>query len=420
MEALNDSIRALTTQEQWEGGVALFEGGAVMNVRITSKQANAKVASEHGRFENVVINNRNDCLVGRCTCNLHTQWCKHEIALLLLVSKEEPEFLKNLQAVNQDALQEDEQQQEDVQEQDVVQGQDGARQSDENGAASEADGADVPSEKDDCSKQLSNYNDCQLFAVESFRKIFASSSFLASLRLTCTTELPPLLLSTQRVFFTGGLIFKGGEYALVNLQKLVDGLRASGDMRLDMFSLQAQQAMFFIVKYAKFTNNGFSLTGEQLADFYHCIVGSNILSTPSGAVRINTGLSTLVLMVKERSNEFVTVEFGVDIVNRGILKNDDLHIITARSGYWFGHKNEFWWLPAFIPFKWLLKFINGCSMQITADELSNIIHRSENKEMQVKVLFQNQPEMTKLPIGKMKPILTLDWHTDGLVADLQF
>ena len=191
-------------------------------------------------------------------------------------------------------------------------------------------------------------------------------------------------------------------------------------MRLDMFSLQAQQAMLFIVKHAKILNSGFSLKGEQLADFFHCLVGSNILSTPSGAVRITTGLPSLVFIVKERTSESVTVEFAVDIINRGLLSKDDLHIITGRGGYWFGSKNEYWWLPSFIPFNWLLKFINGCSMQIAPNELSNISLRSENKRMRVKVLFQDRPEMTEMPVGKMKPILTLDWHTDGLVADLQF
>ena len=384
MDGLQDSIRALTTQEQWEGANSLFEGGGVMNVRISSRQVTARVVNDQGGLENVLISNRNDCLNGRCSCSLHTQWCKHIIAVLLLIAREEPEFLKNLSTIAQNEGNA-------VEDTAILQGNSRIK---EGGS--------------------------QAVSVETLRSFLSNDSSRASLKLKCETELPALHLSTQRLVLSGNLNYNGVDYSIVNIRKIVDGAHASGGMNLNVFSPQAQQAMQFLVKYARFSTNEISLDSEQVCDLFHCLLESSILHTPSGVLRINKGQPQLVFNVKERNCEVATVAFSLFISGRGILSEEELHIISGRAGYWFGSGNEFWWLPGIIPFNWLRLFIHGATMQISLDELSRLVHLCESKSLPCRVEFQELSAMTELPVGKMKPVLTLDWHTDGLVADLQF
>ncbi|MBQ7651844.1 MAG: SNF2 helicase associated domain-containing protein, partial [Victivallales bacterium] len=383
MDGLQDSIRALTTQEQWEGANSLFEGGGVMNVRISSRQVPARVVNDNGGLENVLVSNRSNCLNGRCSCSLHTQWCKHIIAVLLLTAREEPEFLKNLCAV----------------------------------APAESLATAEPEVQQDSSKIKDGC--CQAISVENLRGFLSNESPHASLKLRCETELPALQLSTQRLVLAGSLNYNGVDYSIVNMRKIVDGAHASGGMNLNVFAPQAQQAMQFLVKYARFSTNEISLESELVSDLFHCLLESSILSTPSGVVRINKGQPQLVFNVKERKGDIATVSFSLFISGRGIL-SENLHIITGRSGYWFGSGKEYWWLPGVIPFNWLRLFINQATMQISLDELSHLVHICDAKVFPCRMEFQELTALTELPIGRMKPVLTLDWHTDGLVADLQF
>lgn len=376
-DEIRQRLMALASSEQWEAGVALFNSSGVMNVQYGAKIVDARVVNERGSFERVSISFRSGLPKIKCTCRSTSSTCCHAVALLLYIAGETPELLNCLFP------------------------------SDEKYDAPVNDAAGTA------------FTACAV-SSEAIHDFLGGNGGKAFLKLQCKTELPQLKMARQRLRLNAVIVHHGCNYAQGNIKKLVENGQAAGNMQLCDFDPQSQQVMCFLAQYATFDQKELSLDSEASADLFHCLRGSGILSTPSGTVQFHLSPLQIQFNVREHRQSQIVVIPGLEVPGRGSLDGSQLSFIVGRGGYWIGRNLEFWWFPAIIPLNWLRMFIEGRQIYLSSDELSSLMSLCESKRFPgfVKV-SRDVAEVTELPIGKVRPVLTLDWDANGLVGGLE-
>lgn len=381
-DEISRSIKALTTDEHWEGGLALFSNGGVMNVQYTARAVEARVVNDAFAFERVSISFRGEKIVTRCSCNLHNLFCKHVIALLLYIAKETPELLNCLL-------------------------------SSQNNTSSGTQ-----------SSQTENFEHPIMaggsVSIEAIRDFLSSQVTQATLSLHCDTEIPQLTLAKQQLTLQATINYRGNTYTQGNIRKLVENGAAAGKMHLTDFAPQSQQVMRFLVQYAQFDQTKLTLDTEACADLFHCLRGSCILSTPSGAVQFHLEPLQIQFCINGQSGKKADIQPCLLSPNRGILPGEMLTFVAGRGGYWIGKGLEYWWFPGIIPFNWLRLFIQGKSISLTNDEITRLTKLCESRQFPGKVKMTKSTVMREIVVGKLRPVFTMDWDAEGLLADLQF
>lgn len=373
------SIQTLATPEVWEEANALFSTGAVLDARYKSRVIEARVANDHGTFERVLLTcNRGD-FKARCTCN--APFCPHIIATLLFVATDAPEKLTFLPMGNP------------------------AEEARPQAAHSYPNALLQPSTS----------------AVDIAAFLEPREETPPRLCLTCDTPQPRLLLEKQTIFIQAKLIAKDGtEYSALNLKKLTEDENAGGGMRFLDFAPQSQQVIHFLVRHAQYTEGHFVLNSWLCADLFHCLRGSSIFHLAGNPAIFHFNLLEIQFRARPAGIDGFSVTPRLLMPGRGPLPADGLAFVAGRGGYWIGHDGEFWWFPAIIPGNWLRLFLQGESITLTRQQLDRLSALCDGKTFPGKVHLDAQAAHTAIATGTPKPVLTLDWDKDGLIADLQF
>ncbi|MGI5922725.1 MAG: SNF2-related protein [Lentisphaeria bacterium] len=382
-DELQKHIAAQTTPAIWESGRALFLQGGVLDAHFTPRNIDVRLANDRGTFERVSLTLRNRRLSCQCSCSAQRHHCSHIIAALLHVAQENPEILAALPTPE----------------------------------GAPTTGVTIAPLSHNTGGALRG--GVSSLTMDALRNYLRCSTPAAKLILNCPEELPNLEIPSQRVLIRGEIQFKGRTYAQGNIKRLVESGQASADMTLADFDPQMQHVMQFLVQYAEFSLRELSLDCYALADLFHCLRGSNILSTPAGIVQVHLAPLQIHFNVTPEGNN-ATVVPRIIVHERGALPPDRLSFITGRAGFWVGRDSEYWWFPGILPYNWLRLFLEGQPLQLSADELSCLTQLCEQRQFPGKVTLSRISTQLGVAIGRVRPVLTLDWESDGLVGDLQF
>lgn len=372
---LHQLIKALVSQEIWEQGWSLYHGGAVLNAQCSPKTIQAKVANETFQFERVSLNVRGTRLNGQCTCQTIANYCQHQVAVMLYACKEAPEIF------------------------DVLYSQ-----------------TPPPAPPALQKKAPSLISSLTMDALRDYLRVPARE---ARLQLLAPSPLPELTTPSQTMTLTAKVFFQGNEFAVGNIRRLIESGHAAAEMRLTDFDPQAQQVMQFLSQHADFRDPHLTLTSEVLADLFHCLRGSSILSTENGVVQIHLSSLSIQFAITPQEHR-AEVMPRIMVPQRGSLGSEKLSFITGKAGFWVGKELEFWWFPGILPLNWLRLFLQGQPLLLTEQELTRLTQLCENKRFPGQVRLSSSTCQIAIETGRVRPVLTLDWEETGLVADLQF
>jgi hypothetical protein len=392
-DELQKHIAAQTTPAIWESGRALFMQGGILDAHFTPRNIAIRLANERGTFERVTLSLRNRQLSCRCSCSAQRHFCLHIIAALLHVAQESPELLAALPS--------------DERHNDTSSAQSGGSQ---DGSSRKQPG----SQSNNMPRSSSNS-----LTMDALRGYLRSATPAARLALVCPAELPNLEIPSQRVSLRGEVHFKGKSYAQGNIKRLVESGQGSAGMCLADFDPQMQHVMQFLLQYAEFSLRELSLDSYALADLFHCLRGSSILSTAAGVVQVHLAPLQIHFNVTPAEDKAIVVP-RIIVPERGALPPDSLNFIAGRAGFWVGRESEYWWFPGILPYNWLRLFLEGQPLQLSNDELSCLTQLCEQRQFPGMIALSRISTQLGVSIGRVRPVLTLDWESDGLVADLQF
>ncbi|NLE56471.1 MAG: DEAD/DEAH box helicase family protein [Lentisphaerae bacterium] len=390
-DELQKHIAAQTTPAIWESGRALFLQGGILDAHFAPRNIDVRLANDRGTFERVSLALRNRQLSCRCTCSAQRHYCPHIIAALLHVAQENPEILAALPAPGSAAT------------------------ADTTPGAAPSP-APVALQYGDVAALRGGFNSLTMDALRGYLR---STTPAARLVLSCPDELPNLEIPSQRVVIRGEIQYNGKTYAQGNIKRLIENGQASAGMTLADFDPQMQHVMQFLLQYAEFSLRDLSLDCYALADLFHCLRGSNILSTPAGIVQVHLAPLQIHFNVTPEGDN-ATVVPRIIVPERGAVPPDRLSFITGRAGFWVGRDSEYWWFPGILPYNWLRLFLEGQPLQLSATELSCLTLLCEQRQFPGKITLSRISTQLGVDIGRVRPVLTLDWESDGLVGDLQF
>jgi len=383
-EELQQNIAALAGNESWQAGLRLFLEGAVLESLHTPKSVVVRLANEHGRFEQVSVAIRGSQLMCRCTCRTPVQYCAHKVAALLIVAKESPERLDQVFSA---------------------------------ASGSEPSQA-LPEPEPKLGSLKHSVSDLTIDALKQFLNTPEADARLCLVSKNDT--LPSLELPSQKLELSAHLRFKGTRYAQGNIKRLVETGRAAGGMTTANFDPQMQQVMAFINKYGEFNSDTFTLTTELVADLFHCLRGSRILTTADDS-QVYIHLEPLqIAFCTDESDGKATVVSRIMIPDRGVLDPEQLSFVAGRGGYWIGTKLEYWWFPGILPLNWLRMFIQAPQLSLETAELDRLDKLCATKRFPGKIVADSKHSDLSSEFGRLKPVLTLDWDKDGLIGDLEF
>ncbi|MBO7533774.1 MAG: hypothetical protein J6T46_07280, partial [Victivallales bacterium] len=332
---LQKHIASLAGPEAWEAGLKLFLDNAVLESQHTPKSIIVRLANDRGRFEQVSVAIRANQLVCRCTCRTPSPYCAHKVAALLIIAKESPERLDPV--FNNSS--------EDIQ----------TKQEDE--------GVKLAAIKSSVSE----------LTMDALKHFLQTSETDARLNLVCKeSPFPSLELPSQKLEIAANIEFRGVRYAQGNLKRLIETGHAAGGMTIANFDPQIQQVMNFIVRFADMSNDSFTLTTELVADLFHCLRGSRMLTTSSGA-QVYIHLSPLqIAFCTQQTDDKPSIVPRIMIPDQGVLEPEQLSFIAGRGGYWIGRNLEYWWFPGILPLNWLRLFIQGPELKLDPAELERL------------------------------------------------
>ena len=376
---LHDLIKTLVHQENWDHGRRLYHEGAVLDAQCSPKAIQAKVANESYNFERVNLNIRSNRLCCRCSCKPAVPYCQHVVAVMLYAAQEAPEILGVLFHQNEPA----------------------------------APTAAAPAKHSMPPPSISS------LTMDALRDYLHPPIRDAQLQLTAPTPLPELTIPSQTIALTAKVVFQGNVFAQGNIRRLVESGQAAADMRLADFDPQAQQVMRFLHQYADFRPQQLMLTSEATADLFHCLRGSSILSTANGIIQIHLSPLQIQFNVTPQDQAAIVIP-RIIVPERGALTQEKLSFIAGKAGFWVGKELEFWWFPGILPFNWLRLFLQGQPLTLSDQELERLTQLCESRRFPGKVLLSRIASKIGVEIGRVRPVLTLDWETDGLTGDLQF
>ena len=381
---LQKHIASLAGPEAWEAGLKLFLDNAVLEAQHTPKSIIVRLANDRGRFEQVSVAIRANQLVCRCTCRTPSPYCAHKVAALLIIAKESPERLDPVFNNTSEEAQPPTQ---------------------------EAAGVKLAAMKSSVSE----------LTMDALKHFLQTSEADARLNLVCKeSPFPSLELPSQKLEIAANIEFRGVRYAQGNIKRLIETGRAAGGMTIANFDPQIQQVMNFIVRFADMSNDSFTLTTELVADLFHCLRGSRMLTTGSGA-QVYIHLSPLqIAFCTQQTDGTPSIIPKIMIPDQGVLEPEQLSFIAGRGGYWIGRNLEYWWFPGILPLNWLRLFIQGPELKLDPAELERLDKLCAASRFPGKIVSNKNLTELYAEYGKLKPVLTLDWDKQGLVGDLEF
>ena len=380
---LEQKLTQVAGKTAYKKGIAAYRNGAVLDINLNGKSAEARVANAGGRFERVVFKWKKDSLQAKCSCSWRiTPFCQHIVAAFLKLETKRPEIMQALIP-------------ETAQTEITPPGQSRPRQDFQN------------------SQQYSGLK------THSLREIIKQASAPGRVELHVNGPPPHLESRWSRMELRLDLVFNGRKYSGSNIKRLVETGSASGGMTLESFTLQEQQLMRLVLTQADVVGTRFVMTSHAVSDLFHCLTGFHELYTESGRINIHREHAELV-MITGTKNSHYGISPRFQLRDHGLLPREGLKSVVGRGGAWVGLGTDYWWLPGVTDASWIRCFLRGETTEITADDLSNLNRGCERHRLPARVVPDNEVAELRAVSGDCHPVLTLDWNKKGIAGRLEF
>lgn len=387
---LNKHLAELAGRTAWNKGLRAYRDGAVLDVAVSGKLVEARVANLNGRFERVVLRMKKGSVTASCTCSWRVSaFCEHAVAGLLQACPQNDELAEAVAAMA-----------------------DGVPTAVETAhpalspAAPEAPpgGATAWSGKEN---------------KHSLRSLLAGIGTSGSLEVEIKGDAPDFESRWNRLEFRINIVYDRRKFSASNIKRLVEVGAASGGMRLADFSVQEQQFMRFLLTQAETVGTRHVLNSHDAADAFHCLVGYPNLRCDQGPIHIHSErLRPLFVAVPEAKHFRLVPRF--ELPGHGLLPHKALKTVIGRGGAWIGLGNDYWWLSGVTDTNWLRGMVGGDDITVTAEDMAKLNAASEQGRLPAPV--QPSAEVGELHAikGNCSPVLTLDWVPLGISARLEF
>ncbi|MFO7820471.1 MAG: SNF2-related protein [Lentisphaeria bacterium] len=380
---LEHKLTEIAGKTAYQKGVTAYRNGAVLDVSLNGKSAEARIANSGGRFERVTVKWKRDSLQAKCTCSWRiTPFCQHIVAAFLKLETRRPEILQSLLS------------EEDRDDTKIIR-----HKHSPSGATSEP-----------------RYS---ALKTHSLREIIKQASAPGRVELHVNGPPPHLESRWSRMELRIDLLYNGREYSGSNIKRLVETGSASGGMDLQNFSLQEQQLMRLVLTQAEVVGTRFVMNSYAVSDLLHCLTGFHELYSDSGRINVHRQHAELV-MVTGSKNSHYSISPRFQLRDHGLLPRDKLKSVVGRGGAWVGLGVDYWWLPGVTDASWIRCFLGGETTEISAEDLTHLTRGCESHRLPARVIPDNEVAELRAVSGDCHPVLTLDWDKKGITARLEF
>ena len=380
---LEKRLKQIAGRTAYTKGAAAYRGGAVLDISLNGKRAEARVANAGGRFERVVIRWKKDSLQAKCTCSWRiTPFCQHVVAAFMKLETSRPEIVSAL-------------------------------------TASEDDEHPAHRPRPVATDRPPATSGQSALKPHSLRDIIKQTAAPGQVELHIHGTPPHLESRWNRMELRLDLLFNGRKYSGSNIKRLVETGAASGGMTMDSFSLQEQQLMRLVHAEADVVGTRFVMAAYAVSDLFHCLTGFHELYSDNGRINIHREHAELV-MITSRKNGHYCISPRFQLRDHGLLPKDGLKSVLGRGGAWIGIGADYWWLPGVTDPNWIRCFLRGEKDDVTADDLTCLTRGCESHRVPARVLPDHEAAELKAETGQCHPVLTLDWSPSGIGARLEF
>lgn len=380
--ALERNLAAIAGAENWQLGQKLYREGAILDLKRISRSVVARIAGVNGGFHSLKLTVRQRRVTSQCSCPKHSLFCEHAVAALLAVAHEAPDLISFLK------------------EDDYTAG----------AAAPEPGPAPIRPLPPPPSSGL---------AAEALRSLLDSPIADAALTLTIEGTMGTMESHWNHVILNARIAAKGRVYAAGNIRRLLESERAAGNLRLVDFPPRDQQIMRYLVANSLISGNVIQVNAYELSDLFHLQSGGSSIHTADGPATIHLETLRVVLAMGDHKNGR-ELHPCLELPGRGALPPAKGIFIAGRGGYWIGYENEFWWLPGALPLPWLLLFLRGTPIPVDLGQSERLGQLVQGGRLPVELRPVAEVQTLSCRPGECRPVLTLDWPGNSIVATLEF
>ncbi len=380
--ALERNLAAIAGAENWQLGQKLYREGAILDLKRISRSVVARIAGVNGGFHSLKLTVRQRRVTSQCSCPKHSLFCEHAVAALLAVAHEAPDLISFLKEDDYTA------------------------------------GAAVPEPGPVAVRPLPPPPSSSL-AAEALRSLLDSPIADASLTLTIEGSMGTMESHWNHVILNARIAAKGRVYAAGNIRRLLESERAAGNLRLVDFPPRDQQIMRYLVTNSLISGNAIQVNAYELSDLFHLQSGGCSIHTADGPATIHLETLRVVLAMTDHKNGR-ELHPCLELPGRGAIPPAKGIFIAGRGGYWIGYENEFWWLPGALPLPWLLLFLRGTPIPVDLGQSERLGQLIQGGRLPVELRPAAEVQDLACRPGECRPVLTLDWPGNSIVATLEF
>ncbi|MFW6414105.1 MAG: SNF2-related protein, partial [Verrucomicrobiota bacterium] len=391
-----ESLRHIAGDTAYGLGIESYRNYAVLDTSIGIRSISARVANERGRFEWVQLRWPNRQLEAECSCDWHqTPFCRHTVAVILEARhkySQIDEALISRWKANRGYFY----------------------------SSTSASSSDLSENATQENSPTSPGKQAPAPASKSLRNLLLQYSSEAALSLHLQGEAPFLDTKWQQTELTVSLHYNSRAYAGSNLKTLVETGHGSGGMRFRQFSSQEQQAMRYLLASSQTANtSNFSLTAYEIADLFHILTDFPRIFCTSGRLIINRAVLEPVLLISKEDDHYRLVP-RFNKPQQGLMPSQDLRPVVGRGGTWLASGGVYWWVPGFTDIEWLRAFIRGKPFHFTNTELDKLRAEQEKQTLPFRFYPADQIKELSVTTPECVPVISLDWETDGIAAEIDF
>lgn len=384
-------IRSLVPDPIFRSGQALFESGAVLDAHTQAKTVEARVANESGRFESVSISFRTNGIASRCSCRVRVPICDHATAVLLRVAETNPDFYGFLGF-----------------------GDDSAKSKSEIGAPLASVPGRSPAPTADGSSRKEAYQGYFSSLISPER---ASHCALYLHLLDANKALES---RWQNMHIKATLQAGDRSYSAGNMRKMLDGVKAAGDMQLTDFTPRERQIIRFLCMHATPQDASvFEMDAIRAADLFHCLIGFERFFTENEQIHVHGQHADPCMVITSKEDETL-VKGRLELPGTGVLPEGRVVPIAGRGGVWIGVQSHYWWLAGIIDPGWLRFFVHSEEVAVTEGQASELLRAAHEGRVRARILREDTTEEVAIDRPECTPVLSLDWQGPNLTGELEF
>jgi superfamily II DNA or RNA helicase len=380
--ALEHNLAALAGKDNWQLGQKLYREGAILDLKRVSRSVVVRIAGADGGFHSLKLTVRQQRVTSQCSCSKHSLFCEHAVAALLAVAHETPDLISFL------------------------------KEDDYSNAAPVPGPGSAPAKAPP--KPPSSG-----LAAEALRSLLASPVTDSALLLNIDGTVGTMESHWNHVNLTARIAAKGRTYAAGNIRRLLESERAAGNLRLVDFPPRDQQVMRYLVQNSLISGNNIQVNAYELSDLFHLLSGGGVIHTSEGRATIHQQQLQVIVGLSDRQ-EACELRPRIELPGHGVLPPAKGVFIAGRGGYWIGYQNEFWWLPGALPLPWLLLFLRGTPIGVSQEQSERLGQLVQSGRLPVELRPAETLDSLTCTTGDCRPVLTLDWPANSVVATLEF